>query len=192
MSFGAVSQIHACLTDPEYGPSLAAEKSAFMYTVRDEGLKDHFDYLKHHVRQTTVYIYCVTYMVVFSLRRNRLVGNEKTKDRQPDIARSSSFLLLEWPRHLKYLAIAHPLLMVILAFVIVYPCPTCLDFPWEKMAPGSTFCDIGGGVGGVCLELAKAHSHLKLTLQDQPHILDKAREVGCLKYKYLLVFSDHN
>jgi hypothetical protein len=53
------------------------------------------------------------------------------------------------------------------------------------MAPGSTFCDIGSGVGGISLELAKAHSHLRLTLQDQPHILDKARDVGCLKYIFL-------
>jgi hypothetical protein len=81
---------------------------------------------------------------------------------------------------------------IFLKFVIVYPCPTCLDFPWETMAPGSTFCDIGSGVGGICLELAKAHSHLKLTLQDQSHILDKARDVDCLKYLSSLVFSDYN
>jgi hypothetical protein len=60
------------------------------------------------------------------------------------------------------------------------------------MAPGSTFCDIGSGVGGISLELAKAHSHLKLTLQDQPHILDKARDVGCPAYLYSLIFSDYN
>jgi precorrin-6B methylase 2 len=56
------------------------------------------------------------------------------------------------------------------------------------MAPGSTFCDIGSGVGGICLEIAAAQSHLKLTLQDQPHILDKARDVSCLKYLYFFGF----
>jgi O-methyltransferase domain len=54
----------------------------------------------------------------------------------------------------------------------------CSDFPWKNMAPGSTFCDIGSGVGGICLEIAAAQPHLKLTLQDQPHVLDKARDVS--------------
>jgi hypothetical protein len=101
LSFGAVSQIHACLTDPEYGPSLAADKSAFMYTVRDEGLKDLFDYIKHHVRQPTVYICCVVYSIVFSLTSNRSVGRQKTENEQPDFAYSFSFFLLEWSRYLK-------------------------------------------------------------------------------------------
>jgi hypothetical protein len=83
-------------------------------------------------------------------------------------------------------------LSFVLESVIVCPCPTCLDFPWETMAPGSTFCDIGSGVGGISLELAKAHSHLKLTLQDQPHVLDKARDVSCLEYLYSLIFSNCN
>ncbi|KIM78300.1 hypothetical protein PILCRDRAFT_824514 [Piloderma croceum F 1598] len=125
LSFGAVSQIHAYLTDPEYGPSLAAEKSAFMYTVRDEGLKDLFDYMKHHPEEEQLF---ASGMVALS---------EVTGD-------SASLTN---------------------------------DFPWDTMAPRSTFCDIGSGVGGICLELAKAHSHLKLTLQDQPHILDKARNL---------------
>jgi len=51
------------------------------------------------------------------------------------------------------------------------------NFPWKNMAPGSTFCDIGSGVGGICLEIAAAQPHLKLILQDQPHVLDKARDL---------------
>lgn len=52
-----------------------------------------------------------------------------------------------------------------------------LDLPWKNMAPGSTICDIGSGIGAVSLELAAAHLHLKLTLQDQAHILEQARHV---------------
>jgi tRNA1(Val) A37 N6-methylase TrmN6 len=48
------------------------------------------------------------------------------------------------------------------------------------MLPGSTVCDVGSGVGAISFELAKAYSHLKLTLQDQPHVLDQARGVSSL------------
>ena len=46
------------------------------------------------------------------------------------------------------------------------------------MLPGSTVCDIGSGVGAISIELAKAHTHLKLTLQDQPHVLEQALGVS--------------
>jgi 2-polyprenyl-3-methyl-5-hydroxy-6-metoxy-1,4-benzoquinol methylase len=55
-----------------------------------------------------------------------------------------------------------------------------LEFPWKDMVSGSTICDIGSGLGAISLELAKTHSHLKLTLQDQPHILEQARGVSHL------------
>ena len=63
VTFGAANQIYACLTDPEYGPSLKPEKSPFMYNVRNEGLADFFDYLKHHVCQLTVYTAYISYMI---------------------------------------------------------------------------------------------------------------------------------
>jgi ubiquinone/menaquinone biosynthesis C-methylase UbiE len=59
------------------------------------------------------------------------------------------------------------------------------------MAPGSTFCDIGSGVGEVCLQLAKEHSHLKVTLQDQPHVLETARGVRPSSFLFL-IFTDDN
>jgi hypothetical protein len=56
-----------------------------------------------------------------------------------------------------------------------------LEFPWKDMVSGSTICDIGSGLGATSLELAKTHSHLKLTLQDQPHVLELARGVSLLR-----------
>jgi hypothetical protein len=46
------------------------------------------------------------------------------------------------------------------------------------MPSGTTFCDIGGGIGTVSMPLAKAHPHLKLTLQEQPNFIEQARSVG--------------
>ena len=57
------------------------------------------------------------------------------------------------------------------------------------MESGSTFCDIGSGVGSVSIELAKAHSHLKLTLHDQPQILKQARGVR-LHHFCMPIFAD--
>ncbi|KAL0565880.1 hypothetical protein V5O48_016138 [Marasmius crinis-equi] len=51
------------------------------------------------------------------------------------------------------------------------------DFPWGKMPPGTTICDIGSGVGTVSLSIAKAHSYLHVTLQDLPEPLQQARIV---------------
>lgn len=51
------------------------------------------------------------------------------------------------------------------------------DFPWQDMPSGTTFCDIGGGIGTVSMPLAKAHPHLKLTLQEQQSFIEQARSV---------------
>jgi hypothetical protein len=58
------------------------------------------------------------------------------------------------------------------------------------MARGTTFCDIGSGVGRICLELAKTHPHLKLTLQDQSHVLDNARGVSFPIYRHWLIVTN--
>ncbi|KAG7096369.1 hypothetical protein E1B28_003813 [Marasmius oreades] len=51
------------------------------------------------------------------------------------------------------------------------------NFPWEKMAPGTTLCDIGSGVGTIPLSIAKAHAHVRITLQDLPEPLEQAKYV---------------
>lgn len=52
-----------------------------------------------------------------------------------------------------------------------------LDSIWSSLIPGTTVCDVGGGVGSVSIGLAKAYPHLLLTLQDQPLVLEQARTV---------------
>jgi O-methyltransferase domain len=52
------------------------------------------------------------------------------------------------------------------------------DFPWNDMPADTTFCDVGGGVGGVSMALFKAHPHLKVTLQDLPNVIEQAYEVS--------------
>ncbi|RDB18706.1 3-O-methyltransferase 2 [Hypsizygus marmoreus] len=39
-------------------------------------------------------------------------------------------------------------------------------FPWKELPPGSTVCDVGGGVGNISMQLAKAYPQLQLKLQD--------------------------
>jgi hypothetical protein len=51
------------------------------------------------------------------------------------------------------------------------------DFPWRDMPSGTTVCDVGGGIGTVAMQLANAHPNLKLTLQDQPSVIEHARNV---------------
>jgi hypothetical protein len=71
VSSGAAKNFYECLTDPEYGPSLAPEKCPFMYNVRDEGFKDFFDYIRHHVCQPA-HKTCIAKPIIFSPMRNRL------------------------------------------------------------------------------------------------------------------------
>jgi hypothetical protein len=61
------------------------------------------------------------------------------------------------------------------------------DFPWEDVPSGTTFCDVGGGIGSVSMELVKAHSNLKVTLQDLPCVIEQARTVS-----YFLILSGAN
>ena len=61
------------------------------------------------------------------------------------------------------------------------------DFPWNDMPAGTTFCDVGGGIGGVSMALIKAHPHLKVTLQDLPNVIEQASEVSLIR----CTFSRH-
>ncbi|RDB19776.1 3-O-methyltransferase 2 [Hypsizygus marmoreus] len=47
-------------------------------------------------------------------------------------------------------------------------------FPWRDLPPGSTVCDVGGGIGNITMQLAKMYPHLKLKLQDTPDRITQA------------------
>ncbi|KII94520.1 hypothetical protein PLICRDRAFT_692890 [Plicaturopsis crispa FD-325 SS-3] len=51
------------------------------------------------------------------------------------------------------------------------------DFAWRDLPKGTKVCDIGGGVGGFCMEIARAYPGLDLTLQDLPHVIGPARQI---------------
>ncbi|EAU82335.1 hypothetical protein CC1G_06645 [Coprinopsis cinerea okayama7 len=50
------------------------------------------------------------------------------------------------------------------------------EYPWNKLPKGASVCDVGGGVGNITMQLAKAHPHLQLKLQDIPERIRQARE----------------
>ncbi|KAA1475132.1 S-adenosyl-L-methionine-dependent methyltransferase [Dentipellis sp. KUC8613] len=54
-------------------------------------------------------------------------------------------------------------------------------YPIDLLPAGATWCDIGGGVGGVLIPVARAHSRLQLTLQDQPHVIEEAKRHWALE-----------
>ncbi|KAI3603712.1 hypothetical protein WG66_006691 [Moniliophthora roreri] len=56
------------------------------------------------------------------------------------------------------------------------------NFPWDTLPQGTTFCDIGSGVGTLTLSLASAHRHLKVVLQDFPEVLVAAKAFWSAEY----------
>ncbi|KAI0044137.1 S-adenosyl-L-methionine-dependent methyltransferase [Auriscalpium vulgare] len=56
------------------------------------------------------------------------------------------------------------------------------QFPWNELPQGATVCDVGGGVGTVSIELAKAHHNLHITLQDLPTVVTQAEQQWALEY----------
>lgn len=46
------------------------------------------------------------------------------------------------------------------------------------MPASTTFCDVGGGIGSVSIKMAKAHPHIKITLQDVPSVIERARSAS--------------
>ncbi|KAJ7573692.1 S-adenosyl-L-methionine-dependent methyltransferase [Mycena floridula] len=50
------------------------------------------------------------------------------------------------------------------------------NFPWHTFPPGTTFCDVGCGVGALTVVLAKTHRNLNFILQDLPGPLNDAVE----------------
>jgi methylase of polypeptide subunit release factors len=50
-------------------------------------------------------------------------------------------------------------------------------YDWAAVPEGSAVCDIGSGKGNYTLALLKAFPHLKIVLQDQPNVMQEAKEV---------------
>ncbi|KAI9878311.1 MAG: hypothetical protein M1830_001292 [Pleopsidium flavum] len=46
------------------------------------------------------------------------------------------------------------------------------DYPWASLGKG-TVVDVGGGVGGFALELAKQYQELKFVIQDRAEVIEK-------------------
>ncbi|KAG6919697.1 hypothetical protein DXG01_002643 [Tephrocybe rancida] len=49
-------------------------------------------------------------------------------------------------------------------------------FPWGELPNGATVCDVGGGVGALSIQLAKAYPKLRYKLQDTPERIRQAKE----------------
>ncbi|KAF5365366.1 hypothetical protein D9757_012126 [Collybiopsis confluens] len=50
-------------------------------------------------------------------------------------------------------------------------------YPWESKPKDTTICDVGGGNGWVSMSLLKSQPHLRVILQDQPQVIEKAKEL---------------
>ncbi|KAH9483231.1 3-O-methyltransferase 2 [Psilocybe cubensis] len=49
------------------------------------------------------------------------------------------------------------------------------EFPWGELPDGATVCDVGGGIGNITIQLAKAYPKLQLILQDLPGAIQQAQ-----------------
>lgn len=48
------------------------------------------------------------------------------------------------------------------------------DFPFDQVG---SLCDVGSGIGGFAIPLAKAYPHIKITMQDLPGTIEQAKQV---------------
>jgi hypothetical protein len=64
--------------------------------------------------------------------------------------------------------------LLVLVFGLFLMLEVCLEFPWKDLGNGATVCDVGGGIGNITLQLAKAHPNLQLVLQDLPERMKQA------------------
>ncbi|KAF8992613.1 S-adenosyl-L-methionine-dependent methyltransferase [Cyathus striatus] len=55
-------------------------------------------------------------------------------------------------------------------------------YPWDKVAPGSTICDVGGGNGHATLDLVKVFPSLKVVLQDLPEVVEQGKDYWAKQY----------
>lgn len=53
--------------------------------------------------------------------------------------------------------------------------PRYVGFPWKDLAPKSTVCDLGSGLGHVSMHIAKACPQINIVLQDLPNTIEQAK-----------------
>ncbi|KAJ8073210.1 hypothetical protein PM082_020079 [Marasmius tenuissimus] len=122
-SLKGVNSIPEAMGDPEYGASVAVNKTAFTYSVKGEMENAAlFDWYRVH----------------------------------PETAQRFDKAMMGWSRVTGSTSVVN-------------------NFPWTTMPLGTTFCDVGSGVGTVPLAIAKAHPHISITLQDLPEPLEQAK-----------------
>ena len=51
------------------------------------------------------------------------------------------------------------------------------DYDWEKHGREATIVDVGGGVGGASIELARRFPKIKIVLQDRASVIEAAPKV---------------
>ncbi|KAA1475130.1 S-adenosyl-L-methionine-dependent methyltransferase [Dentipellis sp. KUC8613] len=49
-------------------------------------------------------------------------------------------------------------------------------YPIADLPESTTWCDIGGGMGGVLIPVVNKNPQLRVTLQDQPHVVEEAKK----------------
>ncbi|KAF7986406.1 hypothetical protein HWV62_31129 [Athelia sp. TMB] len=50
-------------------------------------------------------------------------------------------------------------------------------YPFADLGDNATFCDIGGGLGHMCMEVVKVHPNIHATLQDQPAVVEQSKQL---------------
>ncbi|KAL5536481.1 hypothetical protein ACEPAF_303 [Sanghuangporus sanghuang] len=55
------------------------------------------------------------------------------------------------------------------------PAAIVSSFDWESLPDGGIVVDVGGGLGHVALEIAKAHPKLHIVVEDRPLVMDQAK-----------------
>ncbi|KZP16928.1 S-adenosyl-L-methionine-dependent methyltransferase [Athelia psychrophila] len=50
------------------------------------------------------------------------------------------------------------------------------NYPFDSLPPGATFCDVGSGIGSMCVRIANTYP-LHVTLQDQPSLREESQHL---------------
>ena len=51
------------------------------------------------------------------------------------------------------------------------------DYDWTKHGESATIVDVGAGMGGAAIELARRFPKLRIIMQDKPEVIESAKKV---------------